>query len=50
MVSLGNSKSFELASTQSQEKFITTVQTCGCLISCTYVWPSGEETVSIVPK
>lgn len=27
----------------------TTGQTSGCLISCTYEWPSGKEAVSIIP-
>ena len=28
---------------------VTIKQTLGCLISCTYEWPSGEEAVIIVP-
>jgi len=30
--------------------FVTSEQTLGCLISCTYEWPSGEEALSIMPK
>ena len=26
----------------------TTEQTSGCLISCTYEWPSADEAVSII--
>jgi len=29
---------------------VTTEQTLGCLISCTYKWPSGKEAVSILPS
>ncbi|MBA7583446.1 hypothetical protein ES708_25390 [subsurface metagenome] len=28
----------------------TTEQTSGCLISCTYDYPSGKEAVSIIPR
>jgi hypothetical protein len=27
---------------------ITIARTLGCLISCTYVWPNGEEVVSTI--
>jgi len=29
---------------------LLTGQTSGCLISCTYDWPSGKEAVMIVPR
>jgi len=28
----------------------TLQQTSGCMISCTYDWPSGEEIINIIPS